>query len=244
MSVTVEWVGLACFRLSREGGNVIVTDPYDPKILADASKVETELFEAPLQGDTVICSSFTDQAHGFHERVNGKKEAINALDVATGKQGATINGESIITVQAAEALHHPKGPEDNALYAMKFDDLWILHMGDLGYGIFEDALAPFNDRCDILLALTGEGLTLSLDDLDRMINILKPRWIVPMHYNLPPLAPAGMSTVDAFLRRRAADPIIHLRHHTAVFPQPELAVGRPTIVVLKPSGYEQTGSFL
>ena len=32
----------------------------------------------------------------------------------------------------------------------------------------------------MLLALVGEHLTLRLDELDPMIEILKPRWIVPM----------------------------------------------------------------
>ena len=244
MSLTIEWVGLACFRLSLDGGPVIVADPYDPKIVADASKADVKLFQSPLQGDTVICSSFTDRAHGVHDRVDGKKEVINALDVATGEREATINGQSVIAVQAAEAPHHPDGPEDNALYAMKFADLWVLHMGDLGYGIYEEELAPFADRCDILLALTGEYLTVSLDDLDRMIDILKPRWIVPMHYDLPPLGTTEMTRIDVFLRRRSGDPIIHLRHHTVEFPLPELATDRPTLVVLQPSGYEVSERFL
>ena len=89
----------------------------------------------------------------------------------------------------------------------------------------------------MLLALVGEHLTLELDELDPMIEFLDPTWIVPMHYNLPPLT-AGMTRVDEFLKRRSGDPVILARHNTVTFPLPAGGLGRPTIVVLDPAGYE------
>ena len=55
------------------------------------------------------------------------------------------------------------------------------------YGVYGDELAPFDGKCDVLLAPTGADLVLPVDALDCMIDILKPKWFVPMHYNLPPL---------------------------------------------------------
>ncbi len=52
---------------------------------------------------------------------------------------------------------------------------------------------------DVLLALTGEGLTLRLDELDPMIDTLNPTWIVPMHYNLAPVS--GQKRVMTKCRR-------------------------------------------
>ena len=60
-------------------------------------------------------------------------------------------------------------------------------MGDLGYGLTAEQLKPFIGHCDVLLAIVGEKLTLTLDELDPMIDILNPRWILPMHYYLPPI---------------------------------------------------------
>ena len=91
----------------------------------------------------------------------------------------------------------------------------------------------------MLLALVGENLTLRLDELDPMIDILDPTWIVPMHYNLAPLT-AGMTTLDVFLERRSRHPLIFPRHHTVTFPLPAGGLGRPTIVVLEPSAYQPT----
>ena len=83
-------------------------------------------------------------------------------------------------------------------------------------------------------------------NIDAMIDFLKPTWIVPMHYYLPPLGGegepgSGMAPVDDFLNRRSRDPVIVARHHTVTFPLTKSDDGRPTIVVLEPSGYRATG---
>ena len=183
MSVNLEWVGLACFRLWEDVGQAIVTDPYTPSAIGLVDEGE---LRHRIEGETVICSSLTDIAHSNYGLVEGDPRVINALDLARG-QSATISGEPVIAVEAAESPDHPEGPDDNALYAFKAGGLWFVHMGDVGFGLGSDAIAPFKGRCDVLLALTGEALTLSLDALDPMIDYLEPTWVVPMHYNLAPV---------------------------------------------------------
>ena len=63
MSVHLEWVGHACFRLWEDGGPVIAMDPYTPSVVAAAVGLAdpTEL-DIRLQADTVIVSSLTDAA--------------------------------------------------------------------------------------------------------------------------------------------------------------------------------------
>ena len=240
MAVHLQWVGLACFRLWEDGGPVIATDPYTPSAIGLTDEAELGL---RLQADTVICSSLTDIAHSNPGLIEGEPEVINALDVARGRSQATVYDERLVTVQAAESPDHPEGPDDNALYALKVGGLWFLHMGDVGFGLDNETIAPFKTRCDVLLAVTGEALTLPLDDLDPMIEYLDPTWIVPMHYNLAPVTgfePHIMTKVEVFVSRRSQDPVLYARHHTATFPLPTSGLGRPTIVVLEPSGYRPT----
>ena len=234
MSVHLEWVGMACFRLWRDGRSVIAMDPYTP------SAIGLEDDGSRIQADTVIVSSLTDIAHANVGLIEGEPKVINALDVALGLREAEINGIPLRAVAAAEAPDHPDGADDNALYAFQANGLWFLHMGDLGYGLNAKQLAPFAGHCDVLLALTGEGLTLKLHELDPMIEILKPTWIVPMHYGLAPVSgmKRRMSTLDVFLNRRRNDPVIYARKSSVTFPLPKSDLDRPTIVVLEPSGYE------
>lgn len=228
MPVSVEFVGHACFRIWIDGRPSIVTDPYPPARLGLPPL-------APLAADTVIVSSLTDAAHSAVEMVAGSPRVINALDAAHG-QPAEIGGQPVVTVAAAEARDHPRGPQDNALYAFNAGGLWLMHMGDLGYELTAQELAPFAGKCDALFALAGQRLTPKFAELDRMFRALAPRWIFPMHYELPPLG-FGMTSVEEFLADRRQDPLVRPRHHTVDLPLPSLKAGHPTLVVLEPSGY-------
>ena len=240
MGVNVEWVGLATFRIWEDGGSVLGMDPYNASAIGITDEAELAL---KIQADTVICSSLTDIAHSNINLIEGSPQVINALDVATGKANATVNNRPLIAVPAAESAEHPDGADDNAIYAFEIGGLWFVHMGDLGFGLDNSEIEPFVNRCDVLLATVGEALTLDLDELEPMIDYLKPTWIVPMHYNVAPVVgkPFPMKTVDVFLDRRPNDPIIYVRHHTVTFPIPTIKSNRPTIVVLEPSGYKPTG---
>ena len=234
MSVHVEWIAHACFRIWRDDGPVIVMDPFTPKNLHLPEDETTT-----VSGDTVIVSSLTDKAHGNPSLVPGQPRVINALEVAEQGIETEIDGSPLITVAAAESPHHDSGkPKDNALYAVQVGGLWILHMGDLGYGLSEEQLAPFVNRCDLLLAIVGQANTLSLEDVDAMIDRLQPKWIVPMHYRL--WWPTKMRPVDEFLERRPKDPLYFARQSTVQFPLEARSPGSeepvvPRIVVLEPS---------
>ncbi len=232
MSVNVEWVGHACFRVWRDGGPVIVMDPYTPQTVylsADASKVE---------GDTVIVSSLTDDAHGNPKLVRGQPRVIDALEVVEKNLEVEIDGSPLVTVGAAESPIHDSGsPKDNALYALQVGGVWVMHMGDLGYGLPKEEVAPFEGRCEVLLAIVGQYNTLSLPDLDAMIDQLRPKWLVPMHYALPPVA-GPMRPLKEFLDRRPRDRLIFPRSSSVEFPLDLPVLDGPTIVALEPSGYE------
>jgi len=234
MTLELEFVGHACFRLWEDGRPSIVMDPFTH------SAVKIPDTGARLDADTVIVSSLTDAGHDNVTFVSGSPRIINAYDIARGQATAIINGESVITVEAAEITDHPEGSDPNALYAFKAGGLWFLHMGDVGFGLSAEQLQPFVGHCDVLLALVGEGLTVTLDALEPMIEILKPSWIFPMHYELPPIV-GKMSSVDKFLQRYPRNPVIVPRQHSIALPLPELSPDRPTIVVLEPSGYKATG---
>ena len=243
--LAIEFVGHACFRLWEGGRPSVVMDPYhfdETKLPDDGRR---------LEADTVIVSSLTDRAHGNSGLVAGSPRVINALDVATGNalgEAAELNGHPIVTIAAKEHPEHTEhDPMDNAMYAFYAGEgeagLWVAHVGDIGYGIPNEDLGPWRGKCDLLLAIAGERNTVKLPELVRMIDHLEPKWVVPMHYALPPLAGSGgggMTWVDAFLNAHPDLAVYVPRHHTVELPLPTAANGRPTLVVLEPSGYTPT----
>ncbi len=230
MTIEVEFIGHACYRIWQDGKPTIVTDPYthsDVGLVDDGTRFEAE---------TVIVSSLTDLSHNNYQLVAGQPTVINALDVALGKSQAMVNSEPVICIRAAEHPAHPTGPDDNGMYAFKVGDYWFAHMGDLGFGLPPEALQAWVGHCDVLLALTGEKFTLSLDELDPMIDFLQPKWIFPMHYHLPPPG-RPMLPLSAFLNRRPHDPVIHVNHPKVTLPLPTIKSGHSTIIILQPAGY-------
>ena len=236
MSVNIKWIGHACFQVWREGGPIIVTDPYDP--------VEVGLGQAAeaIDGDVVICSSLDDRAHGHYQLVRGKPRVINALEVSRNGNAEKIDGSELITLGASEGPGHLNGqgqfeaPRDNALYAFEAGGLWIMHMGDVGYGLRAEEMQPFVDHCDVLLALVGQTNTISLQDLDFLVYHLKPKWVLPMHYRLPPIGDI-LEPIDDFLARRQKDKVIRPLTTVVEFPLETGDDDNPTIVVLDPAGY-------
>lgn len=230
MAVEVEFVGHACFRIWQDGHPLVVTDPFTP------SDVRLEDSGLRLDAEMVLLSSLTDLSHNNYGMVRGQPQVVNTLDVALGKTSASLNGEPIICIAASENYNRPDAPKENAIYAFKVGDLWFAHLGDLGYGLSAEALQPWKGHCDVLMPIVGDKYSLSLDELDPMIDILQPKYIFPMHYHLPP--PGGpMQPVSKFLDRRPKDAILIANHHKIALPLPELKPGHPTIIILQPSGY-------
>lgn len=226
MSVRVEWIAHACFRLTADDGLVVVTDPYEPSVLG--------LPKPTLDADVVVASSLQDRGHWSADAVPHAR-VVDALSVARGAADE-IADERVVAVEVREAEHHPEGPDANAMYSFRLGGLWFVHMGDLGHPARPEHVAPFRLRCDVLFALTGGGLTIALEDLDRVIEALEPQWIVPMHYAVPGLradVQEGMLPLEAFLERRPRDRVVDAAGTTITLPL-EDASSRPTIVVLRP----------
>jgi L-ascorbate metabolism protein UlaG (beta-lactamase superfamily) len=226
MSVHVEWIAHACFRLEADDGLLVVTDPYEPS--------ELGLPTLMLAADVVVASSLKDRSHWNPEAVP-QARIVDALSVARGADDE-IGGERVVGVEVREAEHHPEGPDANAMYGFRLGGLWFMHMGDLGHPAGPQHLAPFRDRCDVLFALTGGGLTIGLEDLDQVIEVLEPHWIVPMHYAYPGLRAdvrSGMLPLAAFLDRRRSDRVVDAAGTAITLPL-ENGSSRPTIVVLRP----------
>ena len=227
MAVNIEWVGHACFRIWRDGGPVIVTDPFSPTRLG--------LPAGPaIHGDLAIVSSLDDLAHGDPGLIHGTPEVINALELVRENRRVEVDGNPLIPLGAAESpLHDSGSPKDNALYAFKVEDLWILHLGDLGYGPSPAELAVFEGKCDVLLAIAGQANTLTLEELSSLVQQLRPRWIIPMHYLL--WWPSRMRPLSDFLKSRPADPLIHTRSTTVKLSSGPAGWKPPAILVLEAS---------
>jgi L-ascorbate metabolism protein UlaG (beta-lactamase superfamily) len=219
--VRITWYGHACFRLEGSGLS-IVTDPYTPE--------KAGLPPVTEPADVVVMSSALDSAHSHWQMVPGSPRVVNAID-AVGSPIELVDGVTVRAVAASEGSDRPDDPKANALYSFELDGIAVCHMGDVGTPLAEEQLAPLRGRSEILLALAGGGLTIALPDLDRAIDELDPRLVIPMHYRIPGIR-YQLGPVEDFLARRS-EPVERPRSSTIEVTRDTLPVER-TIAVPEP----------
>ena len=172
--VKVKWLAHASFLI--EGGGLrIITDPYEPNELMNLPPVEEP-------ADIVIRSSDDDDGHCFVDTIPPGFELVTATDIV--ETGTTVLGIEFEGIWAEESHIHKEVVRDNAMYRFRLDGIEFAHMGDVGNPLTSvelDRLAGV----DVLLALTGGPPTIELSDLKEVIDTIRPKVVIPMHYRIP-----------------------------------------------------------
>ncbi|MEM1364403.1 MAG: MBL fold metallo-hydrolase [Pseudomonadota bacterium] len=188
----ITWYGHAAFGLRPANGPMVITDPYTPEGVGYAPIRDT--------ADIVIISSDDDSAHCRADLIGGDPVVVNALEVAQSGGTITASGVDIEAVEATEWDHHPEHavPGQNGMYRFELDGLRCAHMGDVGNPLSQAQQDFFADT-DILFALAGGYLTIELPDLMEMIQRVKPKLIIPMHFRTLTYRPRNTMWIESFL---------------------------------------------
>jgi L-ascorbate metabolism protein UlaG (beta-lactamase superfamily) len=192
----IKWYGHACFRI--EGGGIsVVTDPYTPEVAG--------LDPVDEPADVVVMSSATDEFHSCFSMVLGNPKVLNALEIAR-KDPVEVGGVVFEALPTMESLRYKESPDENAIYRFELEGVSVLHLGDLGNPLTGEQLDRLRGKVDVLLALTGGPPTIELDDLDRAIEGIEPRVVIPMHYQIPKLK-LDILPLEAFTSRYPEDAV-------------------------------------
>lgn len=219
--MVITWYGHACFGIQNDVR--IVTDPYSPEA--------ANLRAVPHEADIVIMSSDDDSFHSDAASVPGNPVVLNALEVARDGGSRSAHGVRFDAAEAQESIIHKTNPDLNAIYAWTVDGVRIGHLGDIGNPLNDEQLALLQG-VDVLLALTGGPPTIELDDLDVVLEVIKPRLIIPMHYNIPNLKFNGLD-LDAFTSRFPAE-VVTVRPETSLELSAQRLPREMHIVALQP----------
>ena len=195
----ITWYGQASFAIESDDGTRIVTDPYDPE------KAGFRSFSDPA--DIVIKSSSNDDFHDNDHLVPKRDGAtvIDALEVALGSKEASSHGITFHAIEAMEHLEHPsRDPDQNAMYRFSVDGIEIGHMGDMGND-FSDSQLSFFEDVDVLLSHAGGYPVISLEELNRIAEIVRPRLVIPMHFRTLCYRPCEMHFISSFLESFGED---------------------------------------
>jgi L-ascorbate metabolism protein UlaG (beta-lactamase superfamily) len=199
----IKFLGHASFLITSDTGTRIITDPYKPGCFDGGIQYGKITEEA----DIVTISHDHDDHNNTD--INGNPTFVRTSADQEVK-GIQING-----IDVYHDTSEGKERGGNRIFNMKVDDLNIVHLGDLGHDLsVQDAERIGN--VDVLLVPVGGFFTIDANAAEKVINTLKPKIIIPMHFKTDkcgfPIAPVTEFTqnkevkkVDGEIEIRKAD---------------------------------------
>jgi L-ascorbate metabolism protein UlaG (beta-lactamase superfamily) len=177
----IRWHGHACFEITND--LTLVTDPHDGKSIG---------IPAPtVSGDIILVS------HDHYDHNSVKSVEKEDSKVVTDARKRNISN---IEIYGVDSFHdESKGAKrgNNIMYRFNVDEIKFCHLGDLGHDIDDEAVKQIGD-VDILFVPIGGTFTVDDKKAWDVINKIKPRIIVPMHYKIGGLS-LPIAGIDPFL---------------------------------------------
>ena len=188
----VEWYGQSAFRLTAADKTVVI-DPFGDMSAMAASR-GMQFDYPPIDGVEADLLLVTHE-HIDHNGVESIGGDPTILRSTAGVLESPIGGVTAIASEHDEAAGTERGP--NTIFVFELDGLRVAHFGDFGQSALRDEQAAAIGRVDLLILPVGGGPTIGAEGAMAIIERLRPRWVVPMHYRTPRIG--FLETEEAFL---------------------------------------------
>ena len=210
----IKWLGHASFLITSEGGTRIITDPYETN-----ERIKYGQIKEPAD---VVTVSHGHSDHANVAAVQGKPAVVKGTAEAGG-----------IKFRGIAAHHDETGGSQrgsNIMFCFEVDGVRICHLGDLGHPLSQPQVKELG-AVDVLMVPVGGFFTIDAKTASQLVEQVKPKVIIPMHYSSDrcalPIAP-----VDDFLKGKAN--VSRLDSSEVEFKKGALPAGT-RIMVLKPA---------
>ena len=181
--IQIRWHGHSCFEITNEV--TLVTDPHDGKSIG---------IHAPsVTGDIVLVS----HDHYDHNSVKSVEKESSKIVTDTRKRNI-----SNVEIKGIESFHdecHGEKRGKNIIYKFTMGDITFCHMGDIGHDLDDDAVRKIGE-VDILFIPIGGTFTVDAAQALMIIEKVKPKIAVPMHYKIGGLS-LPIAGIDPFLEK-------------------------------------------
>lgn len=181
----VKWLGHSAFIITSEEGTKILTDPYQPGMFGvDYGKIE--------EAADIVVVSHEHPDHNYVKGVPGSPQVIRGVGAHQAK-GIGFTG---IASYHDDSGGSQRGP--NNIFCFTVNGVRLCHLGDLGHTLSDQQLAEIGE-VDVLLAPMAGNFTLDAAGAHRVIDQVKPRVVIPMHYQTDKCPTFPVCDVEPFL---------------------------------------------
>ena len=187
----IRWHGHSCFEITNDV--TLVTDPHDGKSIG--------ISPPDVTGDIILVS----HDHYDHNSIESvvKEKSIVVKD----ETAKTVSGVQIKGIRSFHDEHEGRKHGSNLIYLFNMDDIAFCHLGDLGHLLDEDTVQQIGD-VDILFIPVGGNFTIDAEKAWNVINGIKPKIAIPMHYKFGGLS-LPIAEIDPFLAKNNFD-VLHV----------------------------------
>lgn len=180
----ITWYGHSCFLL-QNGQTKIVIDPHDGASIG---------LRVPDTSADIVLMSHDHYDHNGSAFIQGDHE-----DHKFHNGCFTSHGIDFLGLDTYHDHHQGSKRGHNTIYRFELDGISICHCGDLGCIPSDDVLDEIKG-VDILLIPIGGYYTMELEEVMRLIDIIDPIVVIPMHYRIGGLKIDEISDLDPFLK--------------------------------------------
>ena len=165
----ITWFGQSCFRL-RFKAATLITDPYNGDIG----------LKLPKQKADIVTVS-----HDHPDHSNLKAVSSDAL-VLSGPGEYERAGIFVFGIPTYHDRRNGRDRGRNTVYLIEGEGLSVCHLGDLGH-VPTQAQVEQLSKLDVLFVPVGGSQTLTAGEAAEVVGLLSPRYVIPMHYQVPGL---------------------------------------------------------
>lgn len=180
------YFGHSSFLVETADGTRVILDPYRHGCFDGAVKYE------PIdESADVVVASHDHDDHGAADTISGNPRVF--MHPVSEKVGS-------VTITGVEVAHDEAGGEKrgkNTISVLDDGDVRLVHAGDLGH-VLDEATIKALGRVDVLLVPVGGFFTIDHQEAAEVVEQLKPRVVVPMHYKTDKID-FPIAAVDPFL---------------------------------------------
>jgi L-ascorbate metabolism protein UlaG (beta-lactamase superfamily) len=185
----IRWYGHSAFRITTTDGVCIIIDPYESGAFGGS------ISYGPIEdrADIVLVS----HDHGDHNYTDGIKGPYT--DVRN-EGFYDIRGVKITAIPTFHDAFNGRERGQNLVFVIEVpaDGLKVVHLGDLGHPLDQDAVDRIG-KTDVLLLPVGGFFTIDAEAASRVMNDIKPLMTIPMHFKTEKVE-FPIAGVDEFIR--------------------------------------------
>jgi len=224
MATRVQWLGHSCILIETDGRKILI-DPFltgNPKAAAKADEVEANLIlishgHGDHVGDSVSIAKRTGATVASNYEISlwlqQPAQGLEAKQIEGLQHGGSFLFDQAVRVKLTLAFHGSALPDgSNGGNPCGFlvscpDGTKVYDAADTA--LFGDMALIGEEGIDLAFLPIGDYYTMGPEDAVRAVKLIKPRYVIPIHYGtFPPIEQDAKKWAEIVNRETDAEPVV------------------------------------